>query len=192
MTKRTPTARHWQCWISTDLAKSVDADVDAEWRSAYHSRPPFGDLHNQWRRQHCRTLNPYGSEDCPYPIEACARAFLDAVWVTSMAQATKPGAYFMKVARTSAAVRADQAQENRRKGLTDRPVYGSIIRTGVPDEEPETERPGESGASTSSTEERPGLHSPQDRPLSIGEVLGQIDLGPRAKARGDGKKGSKH
>lgn len=180
MKQRTPTARKWECWISTNLAEEIDPAVDKLWRSTYGKRPPFGDLRNQWRRQHCRTLNPYGSESCPYSMADCAAAFLAAVQVSCRSELKSPVGYFIRVAKSEAAKRADNKPLNR--GLTASTVYGSIRRTGVPNEEPKAQGPGITGPPTEGTESRQTdsgrLRRPSSGPVSIGDLLGQIDPRP--------------
>lgn len=182
MKKRTTTSRTWECLFSTKYAKAVDPLVDAMWKGAYgEGKVPFGDLRNQWRRQHCRTLNPYGSESCPYPMKSCAEAFLETVSTTIRARARKPVGYFRKVAKNDAAKRADEKPLSR--DLTTLPLHGSIIRTGVPDEEPKAQGPGDAGASTEGTESRQtdsrGVRSTLSGPIAIGDLLGSLDLRSR-------------
>jgi hypothetical protein len=176
MKQRTPTARKWECFLSTNMTKTVDPQVDELWRTAFGKRTPFGDLRNQWRRHHCRTLNPYGSETCPYQLEDCALAFLQTVRVTTRSNPKSPVGYFLRVAKSEAAKRADN--KPLRRGLTADNQYGSILRTGVPDEEPKAEGPGITGPQTEDSVSRQRMRSAATGPISIGDLLGQIDPRP--------------
>lgn len=178
MKQRSPTARKWECFLSTTLPKAVDPEVNTLWKTTFGKRTPFGDLRNQWRRQHCRTLNPYGSDSCPYPLQDCAVSFLIAVDATCRAKPASPVGYFRAVAKSLAAQRADQKPV---RPLTDSVMRGNIIRTGVPDEEPQAQRSGDPGDTSEGTESRQGLRRPQAGPISIGEVLGQINLRPHQR-----------
>lgn len=100
------------------VTDTVDPLIDKMWKASIPGKVPFGDLRNQWRRHHCRTLNPYGdSENCPYDPKDCARAFYSAVREVVRANdrmgLKAPVGYFLKVARTMAAIRADEAVERR-------------------------------------------------------------------------------
>jgi hypothetical protein len=175
MKQRSPTSRKWPCLFGEISTKDIDSRVDKLWPG----RTPFGDLRNQWRRHHCRTLNPYGSESCPYPLEDCGAAFLQAVEITLEKRPNSPVGYFIKVAKTEAAKRADR--KGIQRGLTGHNNYGSILRTGVPNETPEDQGPGHAGPATEDSKSRQRMRSSQAGPIRIGEVLGSID--PRSHPR---------
>lgn len=185
---RKPNARTtalWPCVFGTDFVRDqVDPRVKAEWQASRADKPKFGDLRNTFRREHCRTLNPYGSESCPFRPEDCGIAFLKAV--QDSLGARNPHGYFIKVARSSGALRADMAVEDRahtakmrtnareravggpdrdgpREG-SDRGVAGDRLRDAV--------EPVEAGSDE-------GLRRPVSRPQRLGSLLGSLDLGPR-------------
>ena len=192
MKKPSPLATKWPCLFSTKFAKPVDEVVDNRWTTAFGGRTPFGDLRQQWRRQHCRTLNPYGSDTCPYPMQSCADAFLDAVSITSRARPKIPVGYFRTVAKMEAARRADEKPLNR--GLTSPNWHDKFIRTGVPNEEPKTQGSGDAGPQREGTESRHTdsrwVRSPLSRPVSIADVLGQTDPRPHPRSPHDGEEGT--
>jgi hypothetical protein len=97
------------------VTEVIDAKVDKLWKDGFGVvRVPFGDLRNMFRRHHCRTINPYGdSERCPYDKKECAYAFLEAVQLTVNARPRVPVGYFIRVAKSTAAIRADEAVERR-------------------------------------------------------------------------------
>lgn len=138
------------------------------WKSTFGvSRTPFGDLRNQFRRQHCRTINPYGSEGCPYNTDTCALAFMDAVRVTCDARPKVPVGYFRKVAKTMGAIRADSKPLARERGRI-------FVLVGDEDEpNPRAGRP-------EHLETGPGeVRSPAARPVAIGDLFRQIRVEPR-------------
>jgi hypothetical protein len=97
------------------VTEVIDQKVNDLWRSGFGVvRVPFGDLRNMFRRHHCRTINPYGDSDrCPFDKKECAYAFLDAVRLTVNARPRVPVGYFIRVAKSTAAIRADEAVERR-------------------------------------------------------------------------------
>lgn len=119
--KRTPRPKPAECVFRKGFVTDrIDPIVDDLWKHALKVKTPFGDLRNMWRRHHCRTLNPYGDSDtnCPFDQEECAKAFLSAVLITTEARPTVPMGYFIKVARSRAAVRADLAVEKRARAAS--------------------------------------------------------------------------
>jgi hypothetical protein len=94
------------------IRKEVDPLVKNVWEHTFREKAPFGDLRLQWKRFHCLTINPYAGE-CPFAESQCAWAFWNAVQSTTIAHPRLPVPYFMKVARTTAALRADEAQAER-------------------------------------------------------------------------------
>ena len=162
----------WECCFPQPATEMVDAKVNEMWHESFRKRTPFGDLRNQFRRQHCRTLNPYGSETCPYAIEVCTLAFMDAVRVTCDAKPSVPVGYFRKVAKTMAAIRADGAPLARNRGRINVLV------------EPEAAEFSESHADQrpspgDSLEERQRVRGLDTGPVSIGDVLRQIRVQSR-------------
>jgi hypothetical protein len=187
-TKRTPTSRHWECVFPQPASEMTDGAVDEMWKAAFKvKRVPFGDLRNQFRRQHCRTLNPYGSESCPYAKDVCALAFMDAVRVTCDAKPKVPVGYFRKVAKTMAAIRADGKPLTRERGR----MYVLV-------------EDGAANISESHADQRgspqPGLEEgegdvprPPTGPIAIGDLLRQIGVQPRptVERTGSGEEGER-
>lgn len=184
MRKRTPTTVRWEC-VFAQFPGDIDAEVDNLWKTAFGKKAPFGDLRNQWRRQHCQTLNPYGSASCAYARSSCARSFLEAVSTTALSQPKSPVGYFRAVAKTLAAKRAD---EKPRRGLTWTGTSGIVTRTEVLNEQNDQ---GDAGTPATSVEEGPRLRSPEDRPLAIGDVFRSLNLGPRQEPPKDGSTSTK-
>lgn len=125
-------------------------------------RTPFGMFSKIWREEHCRTLNPYGSEDCPYDERDCALAYYAAV---SHAQAT-PGvrsmpAFFRSVAKRMGLERADDKPLAR-----DRVNRRTNGRTEAP-------RSGDAGAEGRGTAE--GRAVSRTAPRSLASLFGEDD-----------------
>lgn len=191
MKNRTPTSRKWPCQFSTKWTPVSDLAVDEMWKAEFGGKTPFGDLRNQWRREHCRTLNPYGSESCPYAPDICLGEFVHAVQRTVDAHPRVPVGYFRKVARSSAARRADEKPLARdsTKVLTGQ-TEQARVGTDVSNTEAERERR-LGGPSPTTTAERQGVRSPASGPVSIGEVLRSLDLRSRPpELRDEGKEGT--
>ena len=151
----------------------------------YGGKVPFGDLRNQWRKQHCRTLNPYGSDDCPWDKRDCIKAYSDAIDKMFRAKPDKPVGYFIKVARVDAARRADEGVDKRI-----RQRYRAT-ETNVPAAEtPPAEIAGDTGDETVGLRQRQGLRSPESGPTGIGELLGTLDVRPRSVQTHKGKEGA--
>jgi hypothetical protein len=104
----TRTSNFWPCVFNDDFVREqVDPRLKAEWEDQRDDKPKWGDLRTTFRKEHCRRINPYGSENCPFKPEDCAIAFLKGV-VKSM-KARNPHGYFVQVARSSGAARADES-----------------------------------------------------------------------------------
>lgn len=169
--KPTRTTRTWPCVFAQAYVRdTVDPWINDEWRGTIGGHPPFGDLRNMWRRHHCRTLNPYGSESCPYQPTDCARAFQEDVATVCMVRPRVPVGYFIKVAKSSAARRADE------KPLTRDTVSRATLETQTQG----SARPSDAGAPARGTGQgQPPVSGARSGPVSIGDLLGSLDLGPR-------------
>jgi hypothetical protein len=118
-------------------------------------KTPFGAFQKAFRAEHCGTLNPYGSDTCPYPRDDCALAYYaDAVKTLETARTSRIG-LFRKITRTHAAIRAD-----------DKPLARETIRTNGQED---AARPVERGDGAG-----PRLRT--RRPRSIGDLFGGDDL----------------
>lgn len=165
---RLPKKTKHPCVFSTAFVREqVDPRVQEAF-AAGGRKAPFGDLRQQWRKQHCQTLNPYTSDTCPYPPEDCALAFLAAV--EHAADKASPVGYFRKIARTMALDRADNKPLER-------------------DREP-AQRPSPAAP--------PGVHPAEGQDVrgadrgfqSIGDLLRAFDAGPRQGPAHDGEEGT--
>lgn len=108
------TSREWPCIFKMPIAtERLDPAIKKLWESRRSDRPKWGDLRTQFRQKHCRLVNPWGSETCPFKDFECALAFYTAV--EQSLDARNPYAYFMAVARSTGAARADLGVEQRAK-----------------------------------------------------------------------------
>jgi hypothetical protein len=195
-TRNPYTAAEWPCVFNGNFVREqVDPRIKEEWEARREDKPKFGDLRNTFRREHCRNVNPWGSSTCPFKEEDCALAFLRGV--TQSLAARNAHGYFIKVARSSGAARADEAVEQRarmrtdvdpramggsaRAGLRERPALGvgEDRRGGPADMEPVPQGP------------EAGVRSPFTRPGSIRDVLGSFDLRPRPLPDHDADEGTR-
>ena len=169
---KTFTAKVWPC-VFPEPASSVDERVDVRWKETFRSRTPFGDLRNMFRRHHCRTLNPYGSDTCPYAPDRCAAAFEDAVRVTCDNHPKVPVGYFIRVAKTMAAIRADAKPlprdiRGRMNVLPESEAQNfSESHADQPEGDPGSLEPG-----------RGDVHRPGRRPVAVGDVFASLGIQP--------------
>lgn len=169
--------RRWPCIFSEPLIREqVDPRVAAQWQAVFGKRAPFGDLRNSWRRHHCRTLNPYGSETCPYAVRDCALAFYAATKVVTgrIPPPDRPGGFFIKVAKGMGAARADNKPLARDRTM-----------------EHAAQGPSQPGAPATRVDPGSWVRGPEDRPFTIGDVLGSLNLRPREGSADDGKESPK-
>ena len=184
MRKPTRTTRGYPCIFrqpSISDVENFEESVYDVWRSVVGGKMPIGDLRNMWRRHHCATLNPYGSEHCPYPIADCVRAYERVTRATILVKPVSPVGYFIRVAKTDAAKRADE------KPLTRAPASDSLTRTDGSDE---PTRSGNPGPTNEGPDAGQGVRRPQSGPQSIGDLLRALDLRPRSGLPDDGEEGT--
>jgi hypothetical protein len=106
------TSREWPCIFGLPIARErLDPALQKLWGSRRDDRPKWGDLRTIFRREHCRTVNPWGSETCPFKPEECALAFYQAV--EQSLGARNPYGYLIPISRLSGARRADLGVERR-------------------------------------------------------------------------------
>jgi hypothetical protein len=157
--RRASKPTNWPCVFSHPfLREQVDPRVQKQWKEHYHQTAPFGDLRRQWREQHCRTLNPYGSEGCPYRPQDCAIAFYRAVAHVCRESSTNPRGLFRIIARNSALDRADTKLLARDR-----------VRTDV------LARPGDDRADGLPSDEGRTMSRSAARPVHIRDVLRSLD-----------------
>jgi len=198
MANTTPAHRHvaryprtsaiYPCVFESDYVREViDPLVKADWAKTRSDKPKWGDLRTTFRQQHCRAINPYGSGSCPGTPQACGGAFLAAVRQSLFA--TNAHAYFIKIARSTGAERADLYQSKRDRMRTDEQAEeADESRMGSPDREGLRTGPAPGVAQIQQPaavldlavgKREGGVRSPLSRPASIGSVLGSFDLRPR-------------
>jgi hypothetical protein len=165
------------------------------WRKTTGKAAPFGRLRLNFQREHCRAINPYGGE-CPYREEECGSAFLSAVQNSLLPWVADPAAYFVKVAHSSGVERADNKPLAREKHREKEPGHAGDapvrFRTGSGGDVgsiggTQAGRPGEPLL----PEEADHLRRAADRPQSIGNLLGSINLGTRQGPVENGSESSK-
>lgn len=118
---------------------------------------PYAAFQKVFRSEHCATLNPYGSESCPYSKEDCALAyFRDAQRTLVSANPRTRIGYFRKVTRSSAAIRAD-----------DKPLARDTLKR-TDGQTTNVQRPVGSG-------DDEGRRVRTSRPRSIGSLFGEDD-----------------
>lgn len=160
------------------VRNEIDPRVQHIWEKRFGSDAPFGRLRTLFRERHCAELNPYGSDSCPYSEQDCAIAFYKCVVVTC-GEGTAPGAtdsrratgYFRSVARSSAMYRADNKPLARNRDVAKKAEEG----------------PGNARDANQGSEEGRGVHGTRSRPVSIGDVLRSLDIGPRQGLSDDGE-----
>lgn len=89
------------------IREQIDPRVQAIWQERWKKPARFGELRRLFRERHCRAVNPYGSQTCPYPEKDCAMSFLRAVEVSIDKSESSLG-YYRAVCLSSGARRADE------------------------------------------------------------------------------------
>lgn len=163
------------------LREQIDPRVDDLWPG----KTPFGDLRRTWRLKHCATVNPYwDSEMCPYPASNCALAFLAAVQTATFSNVRNPMGLFRTLARSDGLRRLEDKPLARDQA---RGAEGpSDPRVAAGDPEP---RPADDGVRGPGSEDH--LRGARHRPVSAGDVLRSLNLGPRQVPAPDGPQGTK-
>ena len=161
---------------------------------------PFGAFTRAWRWEHCATINPYGSDSCPYETEDCALAYLKTSQDAVADATVSVVGYFKILAKRRALDRVDNkplARDNRRTYGLSTKVGATDLRTGAgtrsgddvgqprlrqPDLQP-TKSPGVAG------QQSVGMRSAAHRFQSLGDLLGSDGAGshPRAPRGDEGK-----
>ena len=178
---RPPSKRH--CVFREPLIRTdVDPRVKVMWERATSKPAPFGRLRKVFQDEHCARVNPYTGSECPYTKEECALAFLQAVQNSLMPWIEDPAAYFVKVAASGGARRADNKPLAREKHL-DPQGPGQPVPASPGD------RAGHAGNEGGWTAERDRLRGARRRPVAIGDVLGALHIGARQGRAADGSEG---
>lgn len=182
--RRKPSAR-WPCiFRGTFVREQVDPRVKELWERTTGKHAPFGRLRLAFQTEHCQSINPYGSESCPYREEECAMAFLSVVQNSLLPWIDDPAAYFVTVARSTGIDRADHkplAREMHRgpQGPGD---AGDLRLRDLEGRE--------GGEGLSGLRVEPDLRRSSHRPESVGSLLGSFDLGSRQRPTPDGAEGT--
>ena len=182
--RKAANARFPCIFVGTTI-RPTDDRIQAAWKARFGVGAPFGSIRQTWRQQHCRTINPYGSDGCPFTIDQCIQAFEDAVVESLGRTVLDPRVYLISVAKSRGLDRAEN-----------KPATGPRITSTA------TEGPGVAGAvGGSGLEGRPGdlpphwstrdrlrpldegdgshLRSRLSRPVHIGTLLPTADRRPR-------------
>lgn len=181
-------SRHPCIFRGRFVREQVDPRVKTLWEQTTGKPAPFGRLRMNFQREHCRAINPYGSESCPYREEECAMAFLGAVQNSLLPWITDPAAYFVQVARSTGIERADNkplAREHHREEGPGHPGAMGVRDGSRRDGYLAGVRPTDAIRDVPSEED--DLRRAHARPLAIGDLLGSINLGPRQGPSDDGK-----
>lgn len=141
---------------------------------------PFSALIRLWRKEHCATINPYGSESCPYPAEDCAIAFMLAAQQSALAKTSRVG-LFKSIARSTGLTRAENkplardaiirtdGQQNRPSGLRGGPGTGSADGV-LADRQPRIGRAGQVPPGVPGGRSM-GVRGSSHRPQALGDLL---------------------
>jgi hypothetical protein len=196
----TPRRTRFACVFRDPFVREqIDPRIQSEWKAMYGCGAPFGDLRRTWRKEHCATINPYGSEGCPYEAKDCAMAFYAAVQSSMGPHITRPAGYFRKVARSTGIVRADNKPLSR-----DRKLATDVLPKARPETKAARWQEGGPGNGSDGThgdaarpmervagerdipglfaldgDERKSLYRARSRPQSIGSLLGSHHDGAR-------------
>ena len=184
------TSREWPCIFKTPLAtERLDPAVKKLWERNRSDRPKWGDLRTMFRKQHCKRVNPWGSETCPFEETACAMAFYTAL--EQSLDARNPYGYFMSVCRSTGAMRADLGTELRARMRTDGADEGRVgtaekgsLREG-PVDRLRTERDAPVVRGVEGSDPTRGVRGVAAGPESVGDVLRGLGVGSRPRPRDD-------
>jgi hypothetical protein len=141
-----------------------------------------------FQQEHCRAINPYGSESCPYREEECGMAFLGAIQSTLLPWVEDPAAYFVKVARSTGVDRADNKPLAREHHREEGSGHGRDLLSGrEPGRDGDLVRVRSADAVRDVHSEEDSLRRAHARPNAIGDLLGSLDFGSRQRPAHDGK-----
>jgi hypothetical protein len=164
----------------------VDDEIQAQWKARFGVPAPWGSLRRSFREFHCRVINPYGSDTCPYPPGLCVAAFYQSFldsWI-----ARDPRVYFITVTRSIAAKRADEKPLARDR---DDRLEGAVAEGGPEGRPGDLARGGGADAIPAvASDEAAYLHRRASRPTRLRDLLGPYDRGPREGRPDDGQEGA--
>jgi hypothetical protein len=198
--KTTPKVKRparWSCiFRGRFIRDQVDPRVKELWEKTTSKPAPFGRLRQNFQREHCRSINPYGSEGCPYREEECALAFLSAVQNSLLPWVEDPAAYFVKVARSGGIERADNKPLAREHHREERSGDAGDTRGGSPagrrgDLDQVRRQDPAKRAVPAVLDEEDHLHRAHARPFAIGDLLGAFNARSREVRPTDGSEGTK-
>lgn len=192
-TPRVPRYVNHPCMFRGELIREADRKIAYEWAKKFTRGAPFSRLRLSWKEQHCRILNRYSSKECPYPERDCVISFLSAVEtaIWDCDEVSHAVGYFRAIIKTMALNRLENKPLAReRPGLAGTPQLGSAAGPYEPVALADGER-GDGTGGIRGIPEEPNLRRSHARPLSIGEVLGTLNVGTRKTELPNGEEGRK-
>lgn len=159
-------------------------------------KTPFGGFERAWRQLHCGTINPYGSESCPYAEADCALAYFKTAQDALEAKTSRVG-LFRVLAQKRGWHRAENkplareaydkygGQQGRAGDLRGGPGAGSA--DGLAE-------PGRRGPAGVAGDGAVGVRRTSHRPQSIGDLLRGDGAGSRTQPyrRHEGQEAANH
>ena len=175
------TNQKWPCIFSTNFTK------DEVNKRLYQRYPKFNfnAFTRAWRWEHCATLNPYGSDSCPYEARDCALAYMITAQRAMDGATRSEVGYFKLLARKSATQRADDKPLARDRVRTDGLQAGTTdLRSGAgtrPGDVLEASPSGDADPRRVADDGPVGLR--RAAPRSIGSLLWGNGAGPHLGTR---------
>lgn len=172
--------RRYPCIFVGPGVRATDDRIQTAWKARHGQGAPFGSLRQEWRRQHCAVINPYGSDGCPYTIDQCISAFEAAVMATLEPQVIDSRVYFISVARSRGLERAENKPSSR---ITEGagPGVAGVVGQGDPARRRADLFRGAEGPTLREVEDAESryLRRRMAKPTRIGEMLRRPDSGAR-------------
>jgi len=171
-------AKKFECLFRRNelLFQTVNPAIQAAWTDS--GRPgyyPFSAAQKVWREEHCATINPYGSDGCPFDKAECTYAYAREARSSITQDPANFVGLFRTAAKRSGLDRAENKPRMRTHGHADgTPGVRDHPRAGSLDDLEET--PHQLLRRVADEAER-GLR--RAAPRSVGSMFGEIDLRPR-------------
>lgn len=165
-----------------------DPKIQTAWKEHFGCPAPFGNLRLLFRQEHCRRINPYGSDSCPYEEYECAYAFyLCAIGTVSSARDRRTASgYFRAIAKTTGMKRAEDKPLMRYRRETQLDPTQAPRRSSDTGDLRSGDEARQLGGVQPDREDVP-VRSRFSVPDRIGTLLGSLDLGPRPGPADDGE-----
>lgn len=182
--KRPPPPARYPCIFMGPEVRSTDDVIQDAWKARFGVGAPFGSLRKEWRREHCRTINPYGSDGCPFERADCIAAFREAVLESLLTKVIDPRVYFIAVAKTRGMQRAENKPREAHRSETSsaaRPGQQRAVASGDPARRLRDLAAylGDDPVSAVEAVDTDHLRPRLARPTRIGALLGSPDGRPR-------------